>query len=57
MIHTDDKEPRKSQVTERKFSTSANDISQGFQAAMGMLVTKDNDAHSESPNKRRRYFI
>ena len=55
MLHSDKDERRPSDVTERKYSTTANDISQGFQAAMGMLVSPNEQDEHESIKKRHRF--
>lgn len=53
MLHTEKDEHRPSYITEKKFSTTAAEINQGFEAAMGMLICQDEQSDVTSQKKRQ----
>jgi hypothetical protein len=52
MLHADKDGNKQSMVTEKKYSTANKEINQGFEAAMGMLISPGERDEIESQKKR-----
>ena len=57
MLQSDKDEKRPSMITEKKFSTTGMEIKQGFEAAMGMMVNRDERSDIESQYDKRHSSI